>query len=147
MATSKEGNILKAEKLRLIANEPPIIRIVKTTIERAIEDGASKIHIVAKKRELAISYTLEAEGGKVKVMSMPQYILSAVRAQFKVVAGIDIAATGDQTAAIEYQTFLDDIVLIKITVREREKGEVIMVEILQKGSDTDSPTLRQHSGK
>jgi len=77
------------EKIREVAAEAPIVKLVNLIITRAIRDRASDIHIEPQERDLRVRYRID--GVLHEVMRSPKRIQPALLSRFKVMAGMDIA--------------------------------------------------------
>lgn len=83
------GNELDVERLRDIANEAPIIRLVSQVISHAVERGASDIHIEPGRDELVIR--LRVDGFLQRERSVPATLRPALTTRIKIMANLDIA--------------------------------------------------------
>jgi general secretion pathway protein E len=81
-----EDNI---EQLKDLASEAPIIRLVNLLINRAVEKGASDIHIEPFEREVKIRFRID--GVLHEVESLPKPTLPAIVSRIKIMAKLDIA--------------------------------------------------------
>jgi general secretion pathway protein E len=76
-------------KLRDLASEAPVIRLVSALITNAVEAGASDIHIEPETNELRVRYRID--GVLRKIDSPPSALASAVLSRIKVMAKLNIA--------------------------------------------------------
>ncbi|MDI6891851.1 MAG: ATPase, T2SS/T4P/T4SS family [Actinomycetota bacterium] len=83
-----EGEVA-LEKVREVAAEAPIVKVVNLIITRAIRDRTSDIHIEPQERDLRVRYRID--GVLHEVMRSPKRIQPALLSRFKVMAGMDIA--------------------------------------------------------
>lgn len=83
-----EGEVA-LEKVREVAAEAPIVKLVNLIITRAIRDRTSDIHIEPQERDLRVRYRID--GVLHEVMRSPKRIQPALLSRFKVMAGMDIA--------------------------------------------------------
>ncbi|WP_407185047.1 GspE/PulE family protein [Bradyrhizobium centrosematis] len=84
-----EGNEPDVERLRDIANEAPIIRLVNQIISRAVERGASDVHVEPGRDEVAIRIRLD--GFLRPERSVPTTLRAALTTRIKIMARLDIA--------------------------------------------------------
>jgi general secretion pathway protein E len=87
-ATSEEAND-DIDRLKDIASEAPVIRLVNLLIARAVEARASDIHIEAMASELRIRYRID--GMLQAVPSPPHRLAAAVVSRVKIMAKLNIA--------------------------------------------------------
>ncbi len=85
-ATSFEED---AERLRDLASEAPVIRLVNQIISRAVETRASDIHIEPCEDRLRIRY--RRDGILAEVESPPARLAPAITSRIKIMARLDIA--------------------------------------------------------
>jgi general secretion pathway protein E len=77
------------DRLRDLASEGPVIRLVNSFITRAIESRASDIHIEPAQNRLAIRYRID--GVLIEVNSPPLRLRSAIISRIKIMARLNIA--------------------------------------------------------
>jgi general secretion pathway protein E len=77
------------DRLRDLASEGPVIRLVNSLITRAIESRASDIHIEPAQNRLAVRYRID--GVLVEVASPPARLRSAIISRIKIMARLNIA--------------------------------------------------------
>jgi general secretion pathway protein E len=77
------------QRLRDLASEAPVIRLVNGIIARAVEAGASDIHVEPLERRLRIRQRLD--GVLREVESPPQRLQAAILSRIKIMARLDIA--------------------------------------------------------
>jgi general secretion pathway protein E len=78
-----------AERLRDLASEAPVIRMVNGIISRAVETGASDIHIEPFEDRLRIRY--RHDGILEEIDSPPRAFVAAITSRIKIMARLDIA--------------------------------------------------------
>jgi general secretion pathway protein E len=78
-----------AERLKDIASEAPIIRLVNLFITRAVEGRASDIHIESYERELKIRYRID--GLLYDIETAPKRLQAAIISRIKIMAKMNIA--------------------------------------------------------
>ena len=77
------------EKLQLMVEDPPIVRVVNQITEQAILDGASDIHVEPQQRTLQVRYRID--GMLHDVMTLPKAVAPAIISRIKIIANVDIA--------------------------------------------------------
>ena len=78
-----------AERLKDLASEAPVIRLVNQIIGRAVEIGASDIHIEPFEDALRVRYRLDGELHEAE--NPPQRLAAAITSRIKIMAKLDIA--------------------------------------------------------
>ena len=78
-----------AERLKDLASEAPVIRLVNQIIGRAVETGASDIHIEPFEDRLRVRYRYD--GVLVEAESPPARLVPAITSRIKIMARLDIA--------------------------------------------------------
>ncbi|MEJ0021484.1 MAG: GspE/PulE family protein [Candidatus Doudnabacteria bacterium] len=76
------------EKLKEMAEEIPVVRVVDTLLEYAIFEKASDIHIEPQEKEVMVRYRID--GVLHDVMTLPKIIQPALIARIKVIANLKI---------------------------------------------------------
>jgi type IV pilus assembly protein PilB len=76
------------EKLKEMAEEIPVVRVVDTLLEYAIFEKASDIHIEPQEKEVVVRYRID--GVLHDVMTLPKVIQPALIARIKVIANLKI---------------------------------------------------------
>ncbi|WP_298280225.1 GspE/PulE family protein [uncultured Bradyrhizobium sp.] len=84
-----DGSEYDIERLRDIANEAPIIRLVNQVIARAVERGASDVHIEPGRDAVAIRYRVD--GFLQQERTVPTTSRAALTTRVKIMAKLDIA--------------------------------------------------------
>jgi general secretion pathway protein E len=84
-----EGGDLDIDRLRDIANEAPVIRLVNQIIARAVERRASDIHLEPGRDALAIRYRVD--GFLQLEQTAPASLRAALTTRIKIMAKLDIA--------------------------------------------------------
>lgn len=87
----KEGDHEKeevTEKLKEMAQEIPVVRVVDTLLEYAILEKASDIHIEPHEKDVIVRYRID--GVLHEVMTLPKVIQPALVARIKVIANLKI---------------------------------------------------------
>jgi general secretion pathway protein E len=84
-----DGSEYDIERLRDIANEAPVIRLVSQIISRAVERGASDVHIEPGRDAVAIRYRID--GFLQQDCTVPAALRAALTTRIKIMARLDIA--------------------------------------------------------
>lgn len=88
-ASVADGNEIDVERLRDIANEAPIIRLVNQIIAGAVERGASDIHIEPGRDSVLVRFRLDGFLQQERVV--PSTLKAALTTRVKIMARLDIA--------------------------------------------------------
>lgn len=83
------GDTQDAERLKDLASEAPIIQLVNFWIERAVEAGASDIHI--EPSETSVSVRFRLDGQLTEIEQTPSRLGAAISSRIKVMARLNIA--------------------------------------------------------
>ena len=84
-----DGSEFDVERLRDIANEAPVIRLVNQIIARAVERGASDVHIEPGRDAVAVRYRID--GFLQQERQVPATLRAALTTRMKIMAKLDIA--------------------------------------------------------
>jgi general secretion pathway protein E len=84
-----EGSEYDIERLRDIANEAPVIRLVNQIISRAVERGASDVHIEPGRDAVAVRYRIDGFLQQDRIV--PPTLRAALTTRIKIMAKLDIA--------------------------------------------------------
>ncbi len=87
--SGSEGSEFDVERLRDIANEAPIIRLVNQIVSHAVERGASDIHIEPGRDDVAIRVRID--GFLQSDRAVPAALRAALTTRIKIMARLDIA--------------------------------------------------------
>ncbi len=85
---TKKDNHGESEKLKEMAEDLPIIRVVDTLLEYAIFEGASDIHIEPEEKEVRIRYRID--GILREVMVLPKKIHAGLVARIKILSNLKL---------------------------------------------------------
>ena len=77
------------ERLKDLASDAPVIRIVNSLIDRAVESRASDLHIVATRNGSRVRYRVD--GVLIDDDPLPSGLHAAIVSRLKIMAGLDIA--------------------------------------------------------
>ncbi len=135
-----EGTNEDIERLKDLASEAPVIRMVNLLISKAVEMRASDIHIEPFERKLKVRYRID--GVLREVDAPPTRLRAAVISRVKLMAKLNIAETRlPQDGRIRLVIRGKEIDLRVSTVPSMH-GESLVLRVLDKGSVAlDFPTL------
>ena len=88
-AVGDEGSEYDIERLRDIANEAPVIRLVNQIISKAVERGASDVHIEPGRDAVAVRYRIDGFLQQDRIV--PANLRAALTTRIKIMARLDIA--------------------------------------------------------
>lgn len=126
-----EGLSDDLDRLKDIASEAPIIKLVNQLIARAVEIRASDIHIEPMESELRIRYRVD--GVLQKVESPPQQLSSAVISRIKIMTKLNIAERRlAQDGRIGMAVRGSDVDL-RVSTTPTIHGESVVLRILDRG--------------
>lgn len=108
----------------------PIVRLVYSTIELAVSEGASDIHIEPMQNEIRVRFRVD---GKLHLSkSIPKEAHSAVSTRIKILSGLDIAEKRiPQDGRFDFKT-KDKVLNLRVSVLPTAHGEKIVMRILDK---------------
>ncbi len=86
--TDKDTAASVADKLKEMAEEIPVVRVVDTLLEYAIFEKASDIHIEPEEKQVIVRYRID--GVLHDVMTLPKVIQPALIARIKVISNLKI---------------------------------------------------------
>ncbi len=119
------------ERLRGLASEAPVVRLVTQMIQRAIESGASDIHIEPYERHIIIRYRID--GLLSDVDRTARAMGPALVSRIKILANLDIAERRlPQDGRIRHRTEGQEVDLRVATVPSLH-GEAVVIRILDQG--------------
>ena len=120
------------EALRDLAREAPIVRLVNDMFGRAVEMGASDVHVEPSEEKLAIRYRVD--GVLQTVLEPPLAHYPAIASRIKLLAGLNIAERRrPQDGRIDLQIGREQLDVRTSTVPSMH-GESIVLRLLQKDS-------------
>jgi len=122
------------EMLRDLAREAPIVRLVNDIFTRAVESGASDIHIEPDENELAVRFRID--GVLQKVMTPPLGHYPAIASRIKLLAGMNIAEHRlPQDGRIDLQISGAELD-VRVSTVPSMHGESIVLRLLPKDTST-----------
>lgn len=128
--TGDEASQQDVHQLKDMAAEAPIIRLVNMLITRAVEDGASDIHIEVFESRLKVRYRMD--GVLVEADSLPKRLQSPVISRIKIMAKMNIAERRlPQDGKIKLRLLGKDIDL-RVSTIPTLYGESIVIRVLDK---------------
>jgi len=118
------------EKLLQFASEAPIVRFVNSTIRRAVEMGASDIHIEPFEKRLEVRFRVD--GILQNMQSAPQNIHPAIVTRIKIMAKLDIGERRlAQDGRIKIRVAANDIDF-RVSTIPTMYGESVVLRLLPK---------------
>jgi general secretion pathway protein E len=119
------------DRLKDIASEAPVIRLVNLLITQAVEAGASDIHIEPMESELRVRYRID--GVLRPVESPPHRLSSALISRVKIMAKLNIAERRlGQDGRVAMAVRGKDIDL-RVATTPTINGESVVIRILDRG--------------
>jgi general secretion pathway protein E len=120
------------DRLRDLASEGPVIRLVSQLIARAVESRASDIHIEPFQNRLAVRYRVD--GALTEVPAPPTRLRAAIVSRIKIMAKLNIAERrlpqdGRIRTAIHGREFD-----LRVSVVPTLHGESVAIRLLDRGS-------------
>ncbi len=119
-----------AGRTEVSADEAPVIRIVKSLIEKAVEEGASDIHIEPSDDSLRVR--LRLDGVLRDLAALPKHSSAKIVSRVKIMANLDIAERRlPQDGNIEWKDGARGSSL-RISTLPTVHGEKIVIRLLEK---------------
>jgi general secretion pathway protein E len=120
------------QRLRDLASEAPVVRIVNRLISRAVESRASDIHIEPLEHNLRVRYRID--GVLREVETPPLQLRAAIISRIKIMARLNIAERRlPQDGRIKLAVRGKDIDL-RVATMPTMHGEAVVLRILDRGS-------------
>mgnify|MGYP000896161261 CR=1 FL=1 len=117
------------EELVLMVDDAPIVRLVDSMIEQAVNEGASDIHIEPREHELVVRYRID--GILHERMTPPKNTQALVISRLKIMANLDIAERRvPQDGRIKFQVTPDSSVDLRMSTLPVIYGEKVVLRIL-----------------
>jgi general secretion pathway protein E len=121
-------NDAEAQRLKELASEAPIVRLLNAVIAHAVERGASDIHIESYERSVSIRYRID--GVLQDAESPPQQIGPALTSRIKILARLNIAERRlPQDGRIKLPV-LGKLIDFRVSIVPTLHGERIVLRIL-----------------
>jgi general secretion pathway protein E len=121
-----------AERLKDLASEAPVIRLVNQIIARAVETQASDIHLEPFQDRLRVRYRYDGELHEVD--NPPARLIAAITSRIKIMARLDIAERRlPQDGRIKLAVRGTEIDLRVSTIPSLH-GETVVLRVLDRGS-------------
>jgi len=126
------GDSDNIERLRDLASEAPVIRMVNLIISRAVENSASDIHVEPFEKELRLRYRVN--GLLQSVDSPPNQLRAAIISRIKLMAKLNIAERRlPQDGRIKLKVLGKEIDL-RVSTLPTMYGESVVMRILDKSN-------------
>ena len=121
-----------AERLKDLASEAPVIRLVNQIIAKAVETQASDIHIEPFEDRLRIRYRYD--GDLQEAETQPARLTPAIVSRLKILARLDIAERRlPQDGRIRMAVRGQDVVF-RVATAPCLHGEIVVLRVLDRGS-------------
>ncbi len=131
-AATQEASEDDAERLKDLASEAPVIRLVNQIIAKAVETNASDIHVEPFEDRLRIRYRYD--GDLVDAESQPARLTPAITSRLKILAKLDIAERRlPQDGRIRMAVRGQDVVF-RVATAPCLHGEIVVMRILDRSS-------------
>ena len=131
-AEASEASEDDAERLKDMASEAPVIRMVNQIIARAVENKASAIHIEPFEDRLRIRYRYDGELKEAE--TQPARLAPAIISRVKILAKMDIAERRlPQDGRIRMAVRGQDVVF-RVATAPCLHGEIVVLRVLDRGS-------------
>ena len=129
---AEEVSERQAEKLKELAEEAPVVKLVNLIISQAIRDRASDIHIEPEEDTLRVRYRID--GVLHEAFLPPKNLQAAITSRIKILAEMDIAESRVPQDG-RFQAKIDDYeVDIRASTLPTVYGENVVLRILDKTS-------------
>ena len=122
----------ETEKLKQIAEDAPVIKLVNLIIGQAIRDGASDIHINPEEDMLRVRYRID--GILHEAFSPPKNLQAAITSRIKILAEMDIAESRAPQDGRFQISFEGKTVDLRVSTLPTVYGENIVMRLLDKSS-------------
>ena len=123
---------IDTQRLKELASDAPIIRLVTQIFDRAVETGASDIHVEPFEGRLRIRYRYD--GVLHEIDSHPPHMAAAITSCIKILAKLDIAERRLPQDGRIKQTVRGRDIDIRVSTASSLHGEHIALRILDRGS-------------
>ncbi len=127
---SDNNEVEDVEHMIDIASEAPVVRVVSDITSRAVEMGASDIHLEARGNDLKLRYRID--GILHDFPSPPSGMASAIISRIKILANLDISERRiPQDGSIKLATSFKDVD-VRVSIIPTVHGEGVVLRILDK---------------
>ncbi|MCL5045807.1 MAG: Flp pilus assembly complex ATPase component TadA, partial [Actinobacteria bacterium] len=129
-ALPKVSSEVEVFRLRDLADEAPVVRLVNSIIQRAIEERASDIHLEPLEDRVRVRYRID--GVLQETMSPPKNVHSPVVSRIKIMASMDISERRiPQDGRIQIKDQGRDVDL-RVSTLPTIHGEKVVIRVLDK---------------
>ncbi len=127
-STSSSSNTLEVDSYEI--DSAPIVKLVNSTIEQAVSQGASDIHIEPMEDDVRVRFRVD---GKLhKASGIPKEAQSAVSTRVKIMSGLDIAEKRiPQDGRFDFRAN-NKMLNVRVSVLPTAHGEKVVMRILDK---------------
>ncbi len=128
---SSQKKNFKPGELEKVAEEVPIINVVKSILEHAIFQEASDIHIEPTEHDVSVRYRVD--GVLHAVMHLPKHVQSGITARIKILANLKIdehMTPQDGRFKIKVQ---EEQLAFRVSIMPVYDGEKIVMRVLHEG--------------
>ncbi len=137
---------ISLERLRRLADEQPVVRLVNRLMEEAVRKRASDIHIEPQERHIRVRYRID--GLLLTRGTLPEYVQAQVVSRIKIMANMDIAERRvPQDGSL--QTRVDGRAIdVRVSTIPAFYGEKAVLRLLDKSApiyDLDKLGLSAHN--
>ena len=132
--TAEEGidTEVELDQIMDLASEGPVVRVVSDIISRAVEIGASDIHLESLGQDIKLRYRLD--GMLHEYPAPPVGMAPAVISRIKILSNLDIAEQRlPQDGGMKFESSSREID-IRVSIMPTVQGENVVLRILDKGS-------------
>lgn len=131
-AASDDMRAEDAERLRDLASEAPVVRLVNRWLAEAIEAGASDIHLEPMENGLAARYRID--GALRRIDEAPGQMKAAVVSRIKIMSRLDIAERRLAQDGRMRVTVRGRDIDVRVSVVPTAHGESIVMRLLDRGA-------------
>ena len=120
------------ERMRVVADEAPVVRLASLIIGQAIRQSASDIHVEPQDRRVRIRYRID--GALYSVMTPPKHVHAALVSRLKIMANLNIAERRlpqDGRMELKYDNREVDL---RVSTIPTAWGESVVMRILDKSN-------------
>jgi type IV pilus assembly protein PilB len=130
--TSVRDEEITLERLRSMVEEAPIVRVVNQVLQRAIQVGASDIHIEPRRQDVRVR--LRIDGLLQEIMTSPKQIQAALISRVKILANLDIAERRLPQDGHIHIRLEDKEYDLRVSTLPTVVGENIVIRVLDQSS-------------